>query len=44
MAAAFRKAVAGEEKLPTEEMIATMRATIRAAAGGGIPEGRPASA
>ena len=44
MAAAFRQAVAGEEKLPTEEMIATMRATIRAAAGGGIPEGRPASA
>ena len=35
MAAAFRHAVAGEEKLPTEEMIATMRATIRAAAGGG---------
>jgi len=43
MAAAFRQAVAGEEKLPTEEMIATMRATIRAAAGCGSPEGRAAS-
>ena len=43
LAAAFRQAVAGEEKLPTEEMLATMRATIRAAAGGGIRE-RPASA
>jgi len=41
-AAAFRQAVAGEEKLPTEETIATMRATIRAAAGG-IPEGQAAS-
>jgi predicted dehydrogenase/threonine dehydrogenase-like Zn-dependent dehydrogenase len=42
MAAAFRQAVAGEEQLPTEEMIATMRAAIRAAAGGAIPEGRAA--
>jgi len=40
MAAAFTQAVAGEEKLPTEEMIATMRATIRAAARGGITVGR----
>ena len=31
LAAAFRQAVAGEEKLPTEEMLASMRATIRAA-------------
>ncbi len=43
MAAAFRQAVAGEEKLPTEVMIETMRATIRAAAGGGIAGGRAAS-
>jgi predicted dehydrogenase len=42
MAAAFRQAVEGAEKLPTEEMIATMRATIRAAAGGGAPDGRAA--
>ena len=33
LAAAFRRAVAGEEKLPTEELLASMRATIRAAAG-----------
>jgi predicted dehydrogenase/threonine dehydrogenase-like Zn-dependent dehydrogenase len=31
LAAAFRQAVAGEAELPTEEMLATMRATIRAA-------------
>jgi predicted dehydrogenase/threonine dehydrogenase-like Zn-dependent dehydrogenase len=35
LAAAFRRAVAGDEKLPTEEMLATMRATIQAAAGRG---------
>ena len=40
LAAAFREAVAGEEKLPTEEMLASMRATIRAAAGCGIAENR----
>ena len=32
LAAAFRQAVAGTAELPTEEMLATMRATIRAAA------------
>jgi predicted dehydrogenase len=32
LAAAFRQAVAGETALPTEELLATMRATIRAAA------------
>jgi predicted dehydrogenase len=32
LAAAFRRAVAGAVDLPTEEMLATMRATIRAAA------------
>ena len=31
LAAAFRRAVAGEVELPTEDMLATMRATIRAA-------------
>jgi len=31
LAAAFRQAVAGSAELPTEEMLATMRATIRAA-------------
>ena len=40
LAAAFARAVAGEEKLPTEEMLASMRATIRAAAGHGIAERR----
>ena len=35
LAAAFRRAVAGETDLPTEEMLATMRATIRAAEGRG---------
>ena len=33
--AAFRQAVAGAGELPTEEMLATMRATIRAAAARG---------
>jgi predicted dehydrogenase len=33
LAAAFRQAVTGGPDLPTEEMLATMRATIRAAAG-----------
>jgi predicted dehydrogenase/threonine dehydrogenase-like Zn-dependent dehydrogenase len=33
LAAAFRQAVAGEADMPTEDMLATMRATIRAAAG-----------
>jgi predicted dehydrogenase/threonine dehydrogenase-like Zn-dependent dehydrogenase len=32
LAAAFRRAVAGEADLPTEDLLATMRATIRAAA------------
>jgi predicted dehydrogenase/threonine dehydrogenase-like Zn-dependent dehydrogenase len=32
LAAAFRRAVAGEADLPTDDMLATMRATIRAAA------------
>ena len=35
LATAFRQAVAGETELPTEDMLATMRATIRAAAGRG---------
>jgi hypothetical protein len=35
LAAAFRQAVAGEADLPTEDMIATMRATIAAAAARG---------
>jgi predicted dehydrogenase/threonine dehydrogenase-like Zn-dependent dehydrogenase len=35
LATAFRKAVAGTADLPTEEMLATMRATIWAAAGRG---------
>jgi predicted dehydrogenase/threonine dehydrogenase-like Zn-dependent dehydrogenase len=35
LARAFRRAVAGEADLPTEEMLATMRATIWAAAGHG---------
>jgi hypothetical protein len=33
LAAAFRQAVTGTAELPTEEMLATMRATIRASAG-----------
>jgi hypothetical protein len=36
LAAAFRRAIAGEGDLPTEEMLATMRATIWAAAGRGL--------
>ena len=32
LAAAFRQAVAGQTDMPTEDMLATMRATIRAAA------------
>jgi hypothetical protein len=32
LAVAFRQAVAGEADMPTEDMLATMRATIRAAA------------
>jgi predicted dehydrogenase/threonine dehydrogenase-like Zn-dependent dehydrogenase len=35
LAAAFRQAVTGTGELPTEEMLATMRATIRAAAARG---------
>ena len=35
MAAAFRQAVAGGPAMPTEKMLATMRATIQAAAGAG---------
>ena len=35
LAAAFRQAVAGQADMPTEDMLATMRATIRGAAGGG---------
>ena len=35
LAAAFRQAVAGEGELPTGDMLATMRATIRAAGGRG---------
>jgi predicted dehydrogenase/threonine dehydrogenase-like Zn-dependent dehydrogenase len=40
VAAAFLQAVTGEEKLPTQEMLDSMRATIRAAAGYGIAERR----
>jgi hypothetical protein len=32
-AAAFRQAIAGEAAMPTESMLATMRATIQAAGG-----------
>jgi predicted dehydrogenase/threonine dehydrogenase-like Zn-dependent dehydrogenase len=39
LAAAFRQAVGGETELPTEEMLATMRATIRAAAVAGLSAG-----
>jgi hypothetical protein len=39
LAAAFAQAVAGTGKLPTEEMLATMRATIRAVAGHRISTG-----
>ena len=35
LAAAFRQAIDGAEDLPTEEMLATMRATIRVAAARG---------
>jgi hypothetical protein len=35
LAAAFRQAVGGEADLPTGDMLATMRATIRAASGQG---------
>jgi len=38
LAAAFRQAVAGETDLPTEDMLATMRATIAAAAARGSHE------
>ena len=41
LAAAFRRAVAGEEKLPTEEMLGSMRATIQAAAGHAVDGRRP---
>jgi predicted dehydrogenase/threonine dehydrogenase-like Zn-dependent dehydrogenase len=37
-AAAFRRAIAGEAVLPTATMLATMRATIQAAAGAGVAE------
>jgi predicted dehydrogenase len=37
-AAAFRRAIAGETVLPTATMLATMRATIQAAAGAGVAE------
>jgi hypothetical protein len=40
LAAAFRQAVAGTAGLPTEEMLATMRATIWAAAGHGPVAGQ----
>jgi predicted dehydrogenase len=40
LAAAFRQAVNGEADLPTEEMLATMRTTIQAAAGHGALAGR----
>jgi predicted dehydrogenase/threonine dehydrogenase-like Zn-dependent dehydrogenase len=43
LAAAFARAIADEDKLPTEEMLASMRATIKAAAcphGAGRPAGR----
>jgi len=40
LATAFRKAVAGGADLPTEDMLATMQATIQAAAGHSIPAGR----
>jgi hypothetical protein len=40
LAAAFARAVADDEKLPTEEMLATMRATIKAATRCG-ERGRP---
>jgi N-formylglutamate amidohydrolase len=41
LAAAFARAVVDEEKLPTEEMLASMRATIKAAACPRV-DGRPA--
>jgi predicted dehydrogenase/threonine dehydrogenase-like Zn-dependent dehydrogenase len=40
LAAAFREAVTGGADLPTDDMLATMRATIWAAAGHVIPAGR----
>jgi predicted dehydrogenase/threonine dehydrogenase-like Zn-dependent dehydrogenase len=40
LAAAFRQAVTGGTDLPTDDMLATMRATIHAAAGHAIPAGR----
>jgi hypothetical protein len=40
LAAAFRQAVTGGTDLPTDDMLATMRATIQAAAGHAIPAGR----
>jgi predicted dehydrogenase/threonine dehydrogenase-like Zn-dependent dehydrogenase len=39
LAAAFRRAVAGETDLPTEDMLATMRATITAAAAATVRRG-----
>jgi predicted dehydrogenase/threonine dehydrogenase-like Zn-dependent dehydrogenase len=36
LAAAFRQAVAGAGELPTQELLASMRATIRAAVGRGV--------
>ena len=39
LAAAFRRAVAGELRLPTEDLLATMRATIRAAGQGSHGDG-----
>jgi predicted dehydrogenase/threonine dehydrogenase-like Zn-dependent dehydrogenase len=39
LAAAFRQAVAGEGDLPTEDMLASMRATIRAAAAATVRRG-----
>ena len=41
LAVAFRQAVAGEGKLPTAELLASMRATIEAAAGCGRAGRRP---
>jgi predicted dehydrogenase/threonine dehydrogenase-like Zn-dependent dehydrogenase len=40
LATAFRQAVTGGADLPTDDMLATMRATIQAAAGHAIPAGR----
>jgi predicted dehydrogenase/threonine dehydrogenase-like Zn-dependent dehydrogenase len=40
LAVAFRHAVGGGADLPTDEMLATMRATIQAATGHSVPAGR----